>query len=333
MIPDDNAAVRPAVGVVIFALTLLSAAIGSCVFDDSRLAARSCSAQACADGSVCCQGYCIAKSQCPDASLADLAPADLAPDIAPTGDRDKDGVKDDQDNCPDTKNPTQGDFDGDQVGDACDCAPSDKAFSKTVYDVGIYTSTDSFAAIDGANWRIFANLLEQQQVNGLQRASLSGVSDSEALWIEFSVRLLSVGDDGLSFDNSSANSPMAGAVLRTAQLGAERGVGYYCGIDYANLRLLLAKTRGNDLAQQSMTLFAEPFAPPGRPLKQSVLLETNYWITMSVSGSQISCRVRLPNQSHIEMSVTDTDLSVGGAALYTAGAVAQFGPVKVCVPK
>ena len=35
-------------------------------------------------------------------------------------DNDKDGIKNDVDNCPDTYNPNQSDFDGDDIGDVCD---------------------------------------------------------------------------------------------------------------------------------------------------------------------------------------------------------------------
>lgn len=44
---------------------------------------------------------------------------DVLPDV------DGDGVPDSLDNCPTVYNPTQADTDGDHVGDACDCAPSD----------------------------------------------------------------------------------------------------------------------------------------------------------------------------------------------------------------
>jgi len=39
------------------------------------------------------------------------------------GDRDRDGVPDWMDNCPDVANPDQHDEDGDQIGDACDLCP------------------------------------------------------------------------------------------------------------------------------------------------------------------------------------------------------------------
>jgi hypothetical protein len=44
-----------------------------------------------------------------------------------TQDLDKDGVPDEQDNCPTTANPDQKDSDGDGVGDACDQCPDTRA--------------------------------------------------------------------------------------------------------------------------------------------------------------------------------------------------------------
>jgi hypothetical protein len=48
---------------------------------------------------------------------------DPAGGIAAVADRDRDGVADAVDNCPDVANPTQHDEDGDGIGDACDRCP------------------------------------------------------------------------------------------------------------------------------------------------------------------------------------------------------------------
>lgn len=49
----------------------------------------------------------------------DLPDGGPVPDTTPPVDRDADGVPDALDNCPDTKNPDQDDYDGDGTGDAC----------------------------------------------------------------------------------------------------------------------------------------------------------------------------------------------------------------------
>ncbi|RME50092.1 MAG: hypothetical protein D6795_10670 [Deltaproteobacteria bacterium] len=41
-------------------------------------------------------------------------------------DRDRDGIADGADNCPDQSNPNQADIDGDLIGDACDNCPRDE---------------------------------------------------------------------------------------------------------------------------------------------------------------------------------------------------------------
>ena len=48
---------------------------------------------------------------------------DELPECTPPADRDRDGVPDDLDNCPDTPNPDQLDADGDGQGDVCDSTP------------------------------------------------------------------------------------------------------------------------------------------------------------------------------------------------------------------
>jgi len=56
-----------------------------------------------------------------DTAPEDTAPEDTAPeDIDPSGDKDDDGVLDKDDNCADTPNTDQADFDQDGMGDVCD---------------------------------------------------------------------------------------------------------------------------------------------------------------------------------------------------------------------
>ena len=75
-----------------------------------------------ADGCVPrdCAGQCgIVPDGCGQSLVCDDCP-DMAVDGPPLLDRDRDGVPDASDNCPDDSNPDQEDLDGDQIGDECD---------------------------------------------------------------------------------------------------------------------------------------------------------------------------------------------------------------------
>ena len=49
-----------------------------------------------------------------------------------------------------------------------------------------------------------------------------------------------------------------------------------------------------------------------------------------LEGSSIKCQVLLPGLSLMEIVEQDSELTSGGLALFTTGAVAQFEAVKAC---
>jgi hypothetical protein len=67
----------------------------------------------CEDNNTCTDDSCDPKTGCHNADNHSCDPP-------PCSDRDRDGVCDDADNCPDTANPDQTDGDGNGVGNACD---------------------------------------------------------------------------------------------------------------------------------------------------------------------------------------------------------------------
>jgi hypothetical protein len=74
-----------------------------------------CNLGACPAGQRCVDDVCIVGNQPPDGPIP---PLEGGPD-----DRDGDGVRDAEDNCPDIANTNQFDEDGDGIGDACDRCP------------------------------------------------------------------------------------------------------------------------------------------------------------------------------------------------------------------
>lgn len=83
---------------------------------------------------------------------------------APAPDRDKDGVSDASDNCPEAGNPSQADEDGDGVGNACETAPS-----------GATTPvTGETVVAEVISGEVFIKLPESRSRRLLQQAPISG---------------------------------------------------------------------------------------------------------------------------------------------------------------
>ena len=83
---------------------------------------------------------------------------DLAIGGAQVEDTDGDGVPDNLDNCVDTINPQQGDFNGNGVGDVCEDSDQDGLWDD--FEIGLGTNpelqdTDGDGLTDGAEWDVF----------------------------------------------------------------------------------------------------------------------------------------------------------------------------------
>jgi hypothetical protein len=318
---------------------LLAAALPllQCSFNSARLEERVCgTGGACENGMVCCRGYCVLPLTCPDAGSDALPlPLDLPhADRDCTHDRDCDGVPDDRDNCPDVVNPTQSDADGDKIGDACDCAPTDPAFSLTVVDLSGFTDPAPFSAVESADdWRVVGSAFSEVVKDRLHRAT-STSSAQKGFLVTSRLRFSEGGDDGLM--DPAKNISFAGIVIRTADLGAKSGSGYYCGLDLASGRLLLARTKGSDLANDTMFLYpspTDPFGEPGKPIKLGVKTLQAYSLTFRAEGEDLTCSVSLPDTSNVEINEKSTDLAEGGFGLFSVGASTFFETVRACAHK
>jgi len=315
------------------ALTPLLAwlSLAGCQLDSHHLEERACApGGSCPPSYTCCGGYCVLPSTCP--GPADASPTWEGPraDLNLVIDRDGDGVPNEKDNCPDGYNPSQADADKDGFGDVCDCAPTDPSFRSTQIAIESFGSTVPFSPVENASrWTLLGSTYTQTSPDGLNRASAAG--SQQAFLATSRLRLEDAGDAQLPGLGRPLN--MAGVVVRAGSLGPGTGTGYYCGVDAANSRLILAKTSSGDLAQGKLALFpnpTDPFGQPGMKISGGLHLNMPYRITLRAVGSRLTCQVMLPDLSMIEFAESDAELSSGSFALFTAGASAHFESVKLC---
>lgn len=304
-------------------------ACAGCHFDDSRLEALRCDDDAaCADGRTCCQGYCVGAASCPPETL-DLGAGEAAlPDIDLVGDPDGDRVKNPTDNCPTVANPDQADGDKDGRGDACDCAPADPNFATTALKVTAFSAGGALPLSpveSAADWQVVGAALKQINKDGMRRALHGATAAAGDLRVSATFRLGSAGADGIT--SPADPLALAGVMVRAAASGAGQGGGYYCGLDHAGDRLLLAKTSGSELSSGRLSLL------PGAVAAGTGLVEgTVYTVTLRVRGKSLQCQARLPNDRTLSQSGSDGDHATGAAALFTLGSAAQFDAVTVCTP-
>jgi hypothetical protein len=308
--------------------------LAGCSFDASHLEDRYCDRDPnrCEEGTVCCNGRCVIG--CPDASPDRGIPDAPKPDLNLAVDKDGDGVPNTEDNCPEVANPGQQDVDKDGLGDHCDCAPTNPKFKATLVDLLSFATVEPFKPVDSNHWEVLGGVLRQGAENNIQRAEHTGITDQTGYVVTARFRLMEGGDDGLS--HPTKNLSMAGVAVRTTGLGPGAGSAYYCGVDLAQSRVGIAKTSGDDLKNGKMAFFpnpTDPFADPGKAIVEGVTKNTPYRVTLHVEDDKIVCQLLLPNLSLIEVSETDQELTSGGMALFTVGAVAQFEAVKVCAFK
>jgi hypothetical protein len=224
------------------------------------------------------------------------------------------------------------DSDGDGVPNSTDCAPQDNYFSQTHLNLHSFAAVKAaiFAPVEAlSDWKITDEIYRQLNPDGLRRSTVTATSVIPSFLATVTFRFSEAGNAGLK--SPSENISFAGVIVRMVHVTNSKDDGYYCGVDLANHRLLVAKSSGTNLANKTLVLFSESHADkPGKTIIQGVQRQAPYRITFRVVQSQLKCQALLPDGRQVEVSYQDTALKTGGFSLFTLGAAANFETVKLC---
>ena len=276
-------------------------------------------AAACAQGSG---GPTDADPGVPDAASAadanvfapDADPS--APDASPGGDRDGDEVADAADNCPDTANPDQLDGDIDDIGNACDCDPSDPNIAAyLVVEDGQAETAPGFSA---SSWTLSGGRYEQTTVaNDADDASFVVLDDPPAA----STEVQDFGTDDLR------------QVFVTARgsSGASYGAAG-CGIE------LIESGGSTDKTVSAVALGGSPDAvttsPADRATYPGVGSGEEFDIRLDLRGGQMTCAVtKFPDTADAATTVAQAGgfaEGAGAVGFHTRETAAVFTDVRVC---
>jgi hypothetical protein len=162
------------------------------------------------------------------------------------GDRDRDGVRDRDDNCPDDPNPGQHDEDGDGVGDACDNCPTivnadqanrdgdgagdacDPDPNDPGNDILLFepfndaARLDAWATFNGGSWSVAGGALRQGSTTGIHTLYYSGSQFSAG------VVVADVSIDVFPPPANAGDTNRGLGTLLAFSAGPNLGSGYYC---------------------------------------------------------------------------------------------------------
>jgi hypothetical protein len=290
----------------------------------------------CPTGQSCVGGFCASPGgQGPDggsSSSGDAPPGTI--------DTDKDGIPDDQDNCPKVANNDQLDKqlneDGDAFGDACDLCPqiSDNGADSDGDHIGDACDPDPGTANSIWLYNGFTSGLPAWSRSANWTASNGNVvamsaGNTDADWEDLVTQFTSAGiPDNFQVTMTVTIQAMTGAngdhsvgiEIWDKNANSMNGAGVDCGLDQdpagSNMALLLTDD-----------VHTNPLAQAGYPWATGM----QYRITMSRHGSTYACSVTGPDGITKKLSGNSNLVPRDGNAIdiWAFGATAQYGSVEI----
>jgi hypothetical protein len=243
-----------------------------------------------------------------------------------TGDRDGDQVINADDNCPDLSNPGQTDYDGDLVGDSCDCDPESRVVNAVVIaddrldsDRGLFEPAGGFPP---ASWSHDGSALVQSRLEDEAADAAFLVHDRPLRDVRVEVTAAST--EIADFDTSDLRQNL---IVARAAASADVFTAVGCGIEVVEglqpTQMTSALVHGGQPG--AVTVSVEQ-----RVARAAVVENEEYTITLDLRDNTLECTVTLDGT---DVSVARSDNIAAGAGavgLFTRESRARFHSIRVC---
>lgn len=247
------------------------------------------------------------------------------PDAAPvsnpddTGDRDGDQVTNIEDNCPDLSNPAQMDYDGDLVGDLCDCDPESRVVNAVVIAAERFEPAAGFPA---GSWSQDGAAMTQNHLADDAADAMFLVHDRPLrdVRVEVTAASTEVADYG-------ATDLRQNMILARAASSPDVFTAVGCGIEVVEG---LQPTQKTSALVHGGSPAAVTHSVADRADRAAVVAGEEYTITLDLEGDSLVCTVTLGGT---EISVARSDnitAAAGAVGLFTRESKARFHSIKVC---
>ena len=244
---------------------------------------------------------------------------------APDGDGD--GIPDRADNCPALSNQTQTDTDGDKIGDACDCEPTDALVAAyAVVSDDLSTDQGKFApAVDlpAASWGFSAGAYRQVRLaQGASDAAFS-ISKSSAMLRDIFVEVRASSTEIATYATNhrqililSGASSSGGTFSATA-----------CGLEVVDGLVPTQKISVLGLSGSPASVTTTATTRVDRPAVQP---GEEFVLRMQVRAGEITCSVKLGDAAAFTATASGVTTVSGAVGLYTRETKGLFKNIKIC---